>query len=337
MRGMRGPVRRRLSSAGLFAGAMVTVGVMVAACGGSTQAAEDPNNLGKLKVIETDQYDVPMAGADAAQELGLWKGTSLSVQIGVGEQLGQALASGDTDVAIGSPNRIIGAITQGLDAKIVGPTIGSWDQYIVASKKSGATKPADLKGGKFGISSFGSAGDYSTAKLAESLGWKKSDYKEVTMGNLQGLEAGLKNGTIDAFLWSAFPAYTLQKSGDAKVLGSVRDDIGPNPLDVIAVNGKTLKERPRAVKAFCDGYYKAVRTLQADPKKTQDMFVKKWDKDPKVTPQVIHSELGLLSKNGTITDPMMKNMIDATKYTVQGTKSLDMNTMHGLYKNCDSL
>ena len=337
MRGKRALVRRRLSSAGLFGGAMVTVGVLVAACGGSSAAEENPSKLGQLTVIETDQYDVPMAGADAAQELGLWKGTSLNVKIGVGEQLGQGLASGDADVAIGSPNRIIGAALQGLDAKIVGPTIGAWDQYIVASKKSGATKPADLKGAKFGISSFGSAGDYSTAKLAESSGWKNTDYKVVTMGNLQGLEAGLKNGTIDAFLWSAFPAYTLQESGDAKVLGSVRDDIGPNPLDVIAVNGKTLEERPKAVKAFCDGYYKAVRTLQADPKKTQKLFVEKWDKDPKVTPDVIHSELGLLSKNATITDPMMKNMIDATKYTVQGAESLDMKAMRGLYKNCDSL
>src|SRR5262245_25010837 len=103
MRGWRRPAGKGVA----FAGVLTIVAAMVSACGGSNAAAEDPNHLGKLRVIETDQYDLPMLGADAALQLGLWKNTSLSVQVGVGEQLGQALASGNTDIAIGSPNRLI--------------------------------------------------------------------------------------------------------------------------------------------------------------------------------------------------------------------------------------
>lgn len=316
--------------------AVASLSLVVAACGAESAGAENPDDLGTLKVIETSQYDVPMIGADAATELGLWD-KSLKVQIAVGEHLGEALATGDADIGIGSPNRVIGAITQGLEATIVGATIPWWDQYIVASNESGATKPEDLKGSTFGISSFGSAGHYSTVTLAQSLGWSKDDYKIVTMGNLNGLNAGLKNGTIDAFLWSAFPAYTLEESKDAKVIGSVRDLVGPNPLDVIVVRTETLENRPQAVKAFCDGYYDAVKTLQDDPKKAQDLFVNKWGKDPVVTPKVIEEELSLLSKDGKITDEMLENMMDATKFTVEGTDSLDMDTMRGIYKHCGDL
>jgi NitT/TauT family transport system substrate-binding protein len=334
MRAVRLPAAGRLGRGWRAVAAVAaTLSLALAACGGQSAHSEDPNNLGMLKVIETGQYDVPMIGADAATDLGMWN-KSLHVQIAVGEHIGEALASGDVDVGIGSPNRVIGAIMQGLQAKIVGATIPWWDQYVVASTKSGAAKPADLKGKTFGVTSFGSAGHYSTVKLAQSLGWSKNDYKIVTMGNINGLNAGLKNGTIDAFLWSAFPAYTLEQSNDAKVLGSIRDLVGPNPLDVIVVSDKALENRPKAVEAFCDGYYGAVKKLQTDPKEALDLFVNKWGKDPVVTPKVINQELGLLSKDGAISDEMLKNMIDATKFTVEGVDSLDMNTMRGLYHHC---
>lgn len=335
---------RRLSTVGRSGrgrGRLVPAAVVVAlaatACGGETAANEDENNLGTLRVIETSQYDVPMIGADAASYLGLWDDTSLTVEIAVGEHIGEALASGDADIGIGSPNRVIGAIMQGLEAKIVGATIPWWDQYIVASTTTGATKPEDLKGATFGISSFGSAGHYSTVKLAESLGWSENDYKIVTMGNLNGLNAGLKNHTIDAFMWSAFPAYTLEQSGHAKVIGSVRDLIGPNPLDVIVVRTEVLETRPKALRTFCDGYYGAVAELQADPKRAEEIFINEWDKDPAVTPRVIEEELSLLSKDGKITDEMLENMMEATKFTVEGTESLDLETMRGLYQHCGDL
>jgi ABC-type nitrate/sulfonate/bicarbonate transport system substrate-binding protein len=291
---------------------------------------------GSLTVIETNEHDLVMAGADVASHLDLWEDT-LEVEIAVGQSVGQALATGDADVGIDAPNRLIGAIRQGLDATIVGPTIGSWNQYLVAAKQIGADAPDDLRGATFGITAFGSAGHFSTVKIAQELGWSESDYSVVTMGSLDGLTAGLQNGTIDAFMWSAFPAFTLEKQGYVDVVGSVRDLVGPNPLVVIAVRNEVIEERPGAVRAFCRGYYEANSTLQRDPALTERIFVGDWGLDPQVAPQVIEEELPLLATEARITDEMLQNMVEAAKFTVAGTESLDLTQMESIYRSCSDL
>jgi ABC-type nitrate/sulfonate/bicarbonate transport system substrate-binding protein len=324
--------RSRRLKAALTAAVSVT---LLAACGGAGEAGETAG-LGTVKVIQTNEHDLVMAGADVASHLGLWEDT-LAVDIAVGEQIGQALATGDADVGLGSPNRVIGAIKQGLDATIVGPTIDWWDQYLVAATDRNADGPEDLKGATFGVTSFGSAGHFSTVKIAQELGWSESDYSVVTMGSLNGLTAGLQNGTIDAFMWSAFPAFTLEKEGRVDVVGSVRDLVGPNPLVVIAVRNEVIEERPEAVRAFCRGYYGASVALQQDPELTGRLFVQEWNQDPAVVPRVITEELPLLSKDGTLTDEMLENMVEAAKFTVEGTDDLTLDEMRGMYRNCSAL
>ncbi len=319
--------------------------VFLTACGGGDDAdtaavgntGSGQKDLGRLKVAHSEQYDLPQIGTDAGLELGTFTERNLTVEMAVSENLGQALATKDADIVVGSPNRLIGAMRKGLDAKIIGPTIPWWDQYIIVSSKLPAQKPEDLKGKKFGISSFGSAGHYSTTKLAASLGWRESDFQIVTLGNLKGLLAGLQNGTIDAFPWSAGAAFTTELKGYGRVIGSVRDLVGPSPLDVIAVRADVLKDRPEAVKAYCDGYYDAVKRLQADPKKTQELFVSKWGADAQVMPKVIEAELGLLSTSADMSDEIIRGMTDATRFTVEGAKDITEDEVKEFVLSCNDI
>lgn len=305
---------------------------------GSASAAAGTKDLGTIKMLLGEQYSLPEIGTDAALDQNLFAGTGLDVKVVLGDQGPQALATGDADVTSGSPNRIVGAILSGLDVKIVGPTITAWDQYLIVGKTSKAKTPAELKGSKFGISAFGSAGDYSATKLATSQGWSKSDYSLVTLGSLKGLIAGLKNGTIDAFAWSAGPAYTAEQQGYGRVVGSVRDFIGPSPLDVLAVSGKDIKERPDAVKAFCKGYYQAQDNLKGDPAATERLLLK-GGIDKAIVGKVISSELKLIASSPEMSDELINGMAESTRATTKSGpgKTVTADQVKAMTLPCDSI
>jgi ABC-type nitrate/sulfonate/bicarbonate transport system substrate-binding protein len=334
-----------------LAAAAVAAAVAVAGCGGGSDSgsggsgsssASGDGGLGTIKVVVSNQYDLAEPGVDAGLEQDIWKDSGLTVKQAVSEKGTDALAAGDADITIGSPNRVIGPIMQGLPVKLVGPTLNAWDQYIVVSKKgryANATDPSQLKGAKFGISSFGSAGDYSTKKLAAKEGWAKTDYSEVTLGDLPGLIAGLKKGSIDAFAWSAITSYTMQEQGFGRVIGSVAKIVSPPPpLDVLVVSDDAIKNNPKAVKAFCDGYYGAQKSLKSDPKGTIDLLTNKWKVGPRsVVKDAVDSELPLLAEHGGFTQGQLEGMADATRQTTPSAKDVTADQVKSMTADCSTL
>ena len=316
----------------ILTGALLGVASLITACGGSDGG--DGDAKGSVTVVTTAKYDVSTIGAEAGLELKTFG--DLPVKVTIAEDATSALASGDADVALASPNRFIGAIQKGLDAKIVGPTLGVWDQYIIARTDVDADTIQDWKGGKIGISSFGSAGDYSAEKVASELGWDKSAYTIVPLGGLDALEAALRSGTIDAFAWSGQSAFALKDEGVAKVLGSVKDIVGPSPLDVLAVSGKMIKDDPDKVKQFCDGYYAAQKKFQDDPSLAESTYRDKWNDEDEALPDILKAGLPTLSTSPDITDDMFANMADATNFTIDGAH-VTADDVKGMYVNCDSL
>lgn len=339
---------RRRTSVRLMAVAAVTA-LAAAACGGSSSGGNDTasgdggvKDLGTLKVIVSNQYDLAEPGVDAGLEYNVWDGTGLTVKQIISEAGTDALASGDADITVGSPNRVIGPILQGLPVKMVGATLPVWDQYIIVGKNgkyAGVTDPSDLKGAKFGISSFGSAGDYSAAKLAEKEGWSKDDYSTVTLGSLDGLIAGLKKGAIDAFAWSAITAYTIQEQGFGTVIGSVADLVDPPaPLDVLVVSNDAIENRPDAVKAFCDGYYKAQTRLKENPEETLSLLVDKWKVGPRdVVKEAMDSELPLLAEQGGFDEGHLEGMADTARKTSDEAKDITADQVRDMTVDCQSL
>jgi ABC-type nitrate/sulfonate/bicarbonate transport system substrate-binding protein len=347
----KGGKSRRLKHLRLAA---VTTAVAVAAVGcgsgaatqttstGGQQSGNGSKDLGTIKVVVSNKYDLAEPGVDAGLKYGAWQGTGLKVKQIIGEHGTNTLAAGGADITVGSPNRTIGPVLQGLPVKLIGPTLKKWDQYVIVSNKgkyADAKKPADLKGAKFGISSFGSAGQYSTVKLADQQGWSKNQYSTVTLGSLDGLIAGLKKGTIDAFAWSAITAYTMEKKGIGHVVGSMADIVQPPaPLDVLVASNKVIKQRPKAVKAFCEGYYKAQRRLKANPKQTLNLLVNQWKVGPRdVVQKAINGELDGLASHGGFDEAHIKGMADTARVTSKAGKNISLDQMKKMTVDCRSL
>lgn len=310
------------------------------ACGGGANGA--PASDGgptQIRVIESNKQDPTELGAEAGDFMNIWPECSPEVKVDLtaGEKVAEALAAKSADIGITSPNRVIGAVSQGLKGKIIGASMPVWDQYVVVRKDSKATSFADLKGSTFAISSFGSAGDYATQKIAHEEGWGPNDFKTVTMGSLDGIMAGLKSGTADAFLWSAQAAFGLEIEGSAKVLGSVKDLVGPNAMTVVFATDEIIEKNPAAVKSFAECYYKATEAMMEDSALATKMLVEDWGMSPELAARIIEHEIPLSSRDGELTPEQLQGLLEATQFTIKSAKSLTIDDVKGMYKHWKSL
>jgi ABC-type nitrate/sulfonate/bicarbonate transport system substrate-binding protein len=319
--------------------AAVTV-LALTACGGGASSA--PNSDGapvQLRVIESNKQDPTELGAEAGNYINIWSKCSPEVKVNLtaGEKVAESLAAKSADIGITSPNRVIGAVSQGLRGKIIGSSMPVWDQYVVVRKDSGAKSFSDLKGSTFAISSFGSAGDYATQKIAREEGWGPDDFKTVTMGSLDGIMAGLKSGTANAFLWSAQAAFGLELEGSARVLGSVKDLVGPNAMTVVFATDEIIQKNPGAVKAFAECYYKATKAIMDDSALATKMLVENWGMEPALASKIIEKEIPLSSRDGELSPDQLEGLLEATQFTIKSAKSLTIEDVKGMYKHWKSL
>jgi len=307
--------------------AVGVAGIMLAAtgCGGgsSTKAAgsgsSGAKDLGTLKVVTVVPHSLLFMGVEAAERLGTWDGTGLKVEVidGTSETVGQTMAAGKGDIGLGEGNRAASNIQKGLDASIMATCISPWAQYIIAGTKSGATKVEDLKGKTFGTSGVGSAGDYSVYKMGQALGWNTGDYKTVPLGKLDALRAALASGSIDSFAWSSTTAFALESKGQGKVLTSARDYVGPTVFEAFSVMNPVAQQRPKAVKAFFDGYFKAVKKMQSDPALVLDILTKDWNVDPAAAQKAIDADLKNISTDGTINEAELKGLAASVNFSTK--------------------
>jgi ABC-type nitrate/sulfonate/bicarbonate transport system substrate-binding protein len=288
-----------------------------------------------LRVMISEMYDVGMSGVHVADEFGIFEEMGLEVELLVGQDVAAGLASGDVDVGLSSPNRFIGAVQQGLEVTIVGPTEGIWSQYIIANPNLGVESVEDLEPGSIGISRVGSAGHYSGVKLAEELGWSEDEYEIVELGGSDGLMAALRQGQLDIFMWSGQVAFALEDAGEAVLLGNVGDFIGPNPINVIVASNEAIAERPADLRTFCEAFYEGQRTFKEDPELAVTTFTEDWGFEEESTPRIVQDAMAHVSTDAEITDEMLDNMAEATNFTIDGVDDLTGDDVP--YIPCDEL
>jgi ABC-type nitrate/sulfonate/bicarbonate transport system substrate-binding protein len=310
------------------------------AADGQGQAAppeEEPS--GTINVIHTQQWNLTQMGLDAGLDQGIWEDTGIEVVEITGQEVAQALATGEAEISIDSANRTIPAILDGLDAKIVGATIEAFDVFVLTSPDNPAQSLDDLKGSTFGVTVFGSSGEYGIRKMADSLGWTEDDYEIVPLGTPAASLAAMQEGTIDAMPWSAGGAFKAEFEGKAKVLDSLRSVAPDVPVAVIAVTGDAIRNRPASVKAFCTGFYEMQDRMKADRELTKDLLVRRGEMLPEVADLVIDAELELISTSPAMTDAQIEGMAEQTRYTTPtgaGAK-VTAEQVADMYVSCDEI
>ncbi|MGV9796539.1 ABC transporter substrate-binding protein [Mycobacterium sp. NPDC003449] len=311
---------------------LLIIATLAAGCGGNDSSAADNNTV---RLVVSEGNSLPFIAAEAAESLGVWNEEGIKVEIvdATSSTVAAAMASRNADISLQAGVRAVGDIAAGLEATLVAGCVLPWDQYILAAPASAANSAADLKGSRFGISGFGSAGHFATIKIAETLGWSSSDYEIVQLGSLDGMIAALKSDRIDAFIWSIEPVLTAVKGGYGKDLGSVADLVGPNAFEAFSVRDEFMNDNLDLTNKFFDGYFKAVAKLKADPAWAEKFVIDDWKKEPSVAKEAVDKLLPLLSDDGTIPDENIKGLSAAVAASDEALADYDVAEHYTYWKD----
>ena len=311
---------------------LLAAGMLAAGCGGQDSPAADNDTV---RLVVSEGNSLPFIAAEAAESLGVWKEAGIKVEIidATSATVSSAMASQNADISLQAGVKAVGDIAAGLEATLVAGCVLPWDQYILAAPTVNANSPADLKGSRFGISGFGSAGHFATIKIADSLKWSSSDYEIVQLGSLDGMIAALKSERIDAFIWSVEPVLTAVQGGYGKNLGSVADLVGPNAFEAFSVNDEFMTGNPELTKKFFDAYFKAVAKLKADPAGAEKFVVDEWKKDPSVAKEAVDKLLPLLSDDGVIPEANIAGLKAAVALSDEDLADFDVAENYTYWKD----
>ncbi|MET7861597.1 ABC transporter substrate-binding protein [Streptomyces sp. NPDC005318] len=314
--------------------AALALGAILSACaltGCGSDSAKDASNV---TVIQSVPDSVTEVGVQAGEYLDTYSkcAPDLTLKRSVGTSVEKAVAAGSADIGISSSSSVVAAIAGGLQAKIIGSSMDNWNQALLMAPDSAAKKLEDLKPPmKFGITRFGSSGHYATLKLVEKLGWSKDDYEFVTVGELSALQAGIKSGLFNGFVWGPDTGDALEAAGSAKMLDGLVDLIGPNVQTLYFASDEMLKERPEAVRAFMKCSYEAVKELKADRATSLKFFVEDAKKERSVSEGLFDRDMKYVSSDGEISPGALEGVLDAVRSTVPNQKSLTIDDLNEMY------
>ncbi len=217
-----------------------------------------------LPIIDT----LPMY---VAQQEGLFTKHGVNVEfvpVGSAPERDQLIAAGQAD---GMVNETIStmlfnkATTQVQVVRYaLRPTANAGHFFIIASKQSGITKPADLKGVEVGVSQ-GTIIEYVTDRLLASEGLTTAEIKTIAVPQIPDRMALLASGKLKAgVLPDPLGALAVQQGAVIVLDDSKHPEYG---FSVISFRKKVIDANPEAVKGFLAAIEEATSMLNSDPAK----------------------------------------------------------------------
>jgi len=274
----------------------LALGTLVALLLAGPALAAEVVRMGDLPAISN-------AGLYVAMEKGYFGDKSITVEterFASGAKMTPALATGQLDVAIGTPAAsLFNAIASGMDFRIVAdkgqvrPGF-SFSPVIVRRDlvDGGRVKRVrDLKGLKLASGAKGIHLDYFLAKMLEHDGLSYDAVEIVTLAYPDAIKA-LASKAVDAVIapepWGV--RAEEQKVGVRLFLTEQTPEIATFQAAVIMYSGKFIKDRPKVAREFLQAYAKGVRYyLERGPK--NDEIATILSKHTSVPPETIKASI----------------------------------------------
>ena len=227
--------------------------------------AADVVKMGELPSISN-------VGLYIAIDKGYFQARGITVEIepfASGAKMVPALATGQLDVAIGTPSAgLYNAIAGGMDFKIVadkGQTRPGYNFTPLVVRKdlvdSGRVKSIkDLKGLKIASGAKGINFDYMLAKMLEHGGLGFDSVEVVYLGYPEGIKALAARAVDAAFVPEPWGMQAeQQKVGVRLFLPEQTPAISTFQVAVIMYGAKFTKERPKVAREFLQAYVQGVK------------------------------------------------------------------------------
>jgi NitT/TauT family transport system substrate-binding protein len=213
----------------------------------------------------------------------------------------------------GTFSNFIGAALSGLPVRIVMAAMDGSDHYLVTNPN--VKRVEDLKGKKFGISSFGGTPHSEAIMILRKYGMNPD--KDVTflqIGGSSSRYAALDSGSIDAAMLVPPFNKLAKKRGFNEILSF--NEIMNIPLGGLAVHTQKIKEKPDEIVKMIKAVLKGIDFIRNRKADILSLMETKWGiKEADIREGIYRDIAGLYSRNGIGTDETMKNVIQLVRDT----------------------
>ena len=202
-----------------------------------------------------------------AKDLGFYEKEGLDVDVvplSGTPQVASALIAGELDIGNIGTDDVLRLAAQGVDIK--GLHSPDPKQYFMIVGKSSVGSVKDLPGTTYGVASRGSL-DYTLSRtVMTKLGVDPEALTYVSIGEPSLRAKALVAGQIDATTMSIGTWVTIEKQPGVKVLVNVDDYYNAAPVvaKVNAATGKTIREKPDALRRYTAAILDASRAFASD-------------------------------------------------------------------------
>lgn len=252
---------------------LITV-VVLSACSGENNADNAVENV-SLKIGTMPSIDAfPLV---VAKENGYFTNHNLDVEIVVFQspvERDAALQSGQID---GTVTDIVSAalvLDGGTDVKITSVTSGVTPAEgpfaIMAAPNSGIQSVADLKGKSIGVST-NTVIEYVTEGLIVEGGLAPNDVEMTMVAKIPLRMEMVLNGQIAAGTFPEPMITYLESKGAVRVADDTNTDLSQA---VLVMTDKAIQEKSNGLKRFYTAYAEAVQSINKEPEKYRELFVK---------------------------------------------------------------
>ena len=289
-----------------------SLGGLVVACGGvaapspapsGTTGAASPTSTPAPIKVRLGSVSVSAANSAiwAAEDGGYLRKYGLDAEVSNVADSTQAVAAllaGEIPLNCGiSGTAVVASVLQGSDLVIIASTVNTFPSSLYA--KSSVTSIAGLRGGKVGVSRFGTASD-TAARIALKQGGldPAKDVTLIQLGGLNEILAGMQSGQVDAGALSPPQTVLARNAGFRELL-----DVGALGIayvyNGVATSRSYASKNPAVVeatlKALIEGEHRfktdadwgksvvAARTKLADPAQVEEtwrLFATKYLQEP---------------------------------------------------------
>ncbi|HEY7316931.1 MAG TPA: ABC transporter substrate-binding protein [Candidatus Binatia bacterium] len=258
-----------------------------------------------------------------AEEKGFFKNEGLNAVVVIMQN--QVVVNGVVSRSLdygGTFSNFIGAALSGLPVRIVMSVMDGSDHYLVTSPN--VKRVEDLKGKKFGISSFGGTPHSEAIMILRKVGMNpEKDVIFLQIGGSSSRYAALESGSIDAAMLTPPFNKLAAKRGFHEILSF--NEIMNIPLGGLAVHTQKMKERPDEIVKMIKAMLRSVEYIRNRKSEVLSIMETKWGiKEPDIREGIYNDIIGLYTHNGIASDETMKNVIQLVRDT---RKSKDDKTL----------
>lgn len=185
--------------------------------------------------------------------------------------LTQGLMAGEYQLASSSQEATVSANLAGSDVVLFAAGVDRLGFAIDA--RPGLTTPAGLRGGRLGITRFGTGTEFAARAWLPRVGLTaEQDVTLVPIGGQPELWAALQTGAIDAAVLGSPLTGLARQAGYPELVDFSTLDV---PFHVQAMVGtrRYLTEQPAVVRAFLEAYAEGIARLRREPAVAKASFV----------------------------------------------------------------